>query len=124
MMGHCGVVSRQRRSVSSRGRSTTSADAEVAMQLAVHDEDAAPDDLARLADALERAAAEPEIHGRLAFADGALPAADEMRGRRRAGDEQHPDVVVHAVALIMLAPAQIVQRVFRRVSRARATSDR
>ena len=64
--------------------------------------------------AFERAAAEPEIHGGLAFADGAFLAADEMGRRRGAGNQKYPDVIVHAVAFVMLAPAEIVQRVLRR----------
>ena len=60
------------------------------------------------------AAAQAEIHGRLAFAGGAAIAADQMRGRHGAGDQEHPDVIVHAVAPVMLAPAEIVQGVLRR----------
>ena len=37
-----------------------------------------------------------------------------MGRRSGAGDEEHPDVGVHTVAFVGLAPAQIVQRVFRR----------
>ena len=44
----------------------------------------------------------------------AFVAADEMRRRRGAGDEEHPDVVIRALVLVVPAPAQIVQRVFRR----------
>ena len=54
-----------------RGQLDDVAEADVDVQAAAFDEDAAPDDLARAADALQRAAAEPEIHGRLALADGA-----------------------------------------------------
>src|SRR4051812_49816402 len=59
--------------------------AEVHAELAVVDEDAGPDDLARFADALERAAAEAEVHGGLALAAGAGPPVDEMGGWGAAG---------------------------------------
>ena len=123
-MGHWGVVSRQRRSVSFSGSLTTSRHAQVAVQLAVHDEDPAPDDVPGLGDALDRAAAQAEVHGRLALAGGALIAADQVRGRHGAGDQEDPDIIVHAVASVVLAPAQVVQRVLRAQSPARATADR
>ena len=63
---------------------------------------------------LMRAAAQAEIHGRLAFAGGAAIAADEVRGRHGAGNQEDPDVIVHAVAPVVLAPADIVQGVLRR----------
>src|SRR3989442_16037311 len=63
-----------------------SGDAQVAMQSAAHDEDAAPDDMARFGNALERAAAESEIHRRLAFAARAPPPANEKGGPRGGGD--------------------------------------
>ncbi len=61
------------------------ASAEVGMEPAVHEEDPAPDDLARSADALDRAAPESEVDRWLALAHGAGVAADEVRpaGRRR-----------------------------------------
>jgi hypothetical protein len=55
--------------------------AEIGLELLVFDEDAAPDDLAGLADALERASAEVKIHRRLAFTDRTGIAADVV-GRR------------------------------------------
>mgnify|MGYP000182344468 CR=1 FL=1 len=60
--------------------------AEVHLELAVVHEDAAPHDLAGLADALHAAAAQAEVHGRLAFAHCAGVSADEVRRGRRAGD--------------------------------------
>ena len=42
--------------------------------------------------------------------DGAAIAIDKVAGRSGAGDLQHPDEVVDAVAAVVLAPAQIVQR--------------
>ena len=67
-MGHCGVVSRQRRSVSSRKRNDR-APAYIAMQRAAFDKDAAPNDFAGFADALQRTAAEGKVHGGLTLAD-------------------------------------------------------
>ena len=78
---------------------------DVDVERAVHDEDAAPDDLARPADALDRAAAEPEVHRRLALADGARVAADEVRRRDRAGDLEDP----HVVVAVRRAPAHVVE---------------
>ena len=85
------MVVRHRRSVSSAGSSTHLGAAEVGLQFSVLDEDAAPDDFAGLADAFQGAAAEPEIHGGLALADCAFVSADEMLGRRGAGNLEHPD---------------------------------
>ena len=47
-----------------------------------------------------------EVHGRLALADGAGVAADEVRRRHRAGDLEDPDEVV----AVGVAPAHVVQR--------------
>ena len=57
-------------------------------------EDAAPDDGAGLADALERSSAEAEVHGRLALAAGAGVAAGDVRCGDGAGDLEDPDEVV------------------------------
>src|SRR5215212_8756531 len=76
------------------------------MQPAVHQEDPTPDDLARPADALDRAAAEPEVDRRLALADGTRVAADEVGGWYRARDLEDPDVVV----AVRRAPANVVER--------------
>src|SRR5438067_1540344 len=97
------------------------------MERAVHDEDAAPDDVTGFGDAFEGTAAETEVHRRLAFARRAFVAADEMRGRRGAGDEENPNVIVDLPftpalsprrgrrrAAVMLAPAQIVECIFGR----------
>jgi hypothetical protein len=54
---------------------------------------------ARFGDAFDGAAAQAEVHRRLAFAAGAFVSAHEMRGRHRAGDEEDPDVIVESVAL-------------------------
>src|SRR3989442_6884761 len=61
-----------------------SGDAKVAMQSAAHDEDAAPDDVARFGDAFERAAAEAEIHRRVSPPAGAPPTPPGNGGGRRA----------------------------------------
>src|ERR1700691_2916682 len=84
--------------------------ANVHMKRAPLDKHAAPDNLSRFADALERSAAEGEVHGRLALAARARVTAHKMIGGRGAGDLQDPDKVVHAVALVVLAPAHVVQR--------------
>ena len=55
--------------------------AEVHFESAVFDEDAAPDDFARLGDAVQGRAAEREVHGRLAVAVAAFPATDVMFDR-------------------------------------------
>ena len=47
----------------------------------------------------------PEIHGRLTLADGALLTADEVGRGRRPGDEQDPDVIIHAACLDSAAPS-------------------
>jgi hypothetical protein len=83
-------------------------DAEVAMQFAVHDEYAAPDDVTWFGNAFEGSATEAEIHWRLAFAARAFEATNEMGGRRCAGDEEDPDVIIHAVVSVMLTPPEIV----------------
>src|SRR5664280_3052064 len=80
--------------------------AQVNLEAVLLDEDAAPDHLAGFADALQRAAAEAEVHGRLALADGSLVAAGEMRGGYGAGNLEEPDKLIR----ITLAPADIVQR--------------
>jgi len=87
--------------------------AQITVKLSIHDKHPAPDDGPRSGNALNGAAAEPEVHGRLTLARRALPAADEMSWWGRARDEEDPDVIVYAVALIMLAPANIVQRILR-----------
>ena len=110
MIGHCGVVCCQRRSVSACGSSTTVPRPRYDVEPAVHDEHAAPDDLAGPADTLDRAAAEAEIDRWLALADGPRVAADEVRRRHRARDLEHPHVVVP----YGVAPTDVVQRGRRR----------
>ena len=97
------------------------AEACVVAELAAVDEDTAPDDPARLADALDGTAAEAEVHGGLALARGSLKAADEVGGRCGAGDEEHPDVGVEGLGEILAAgtrvvaaPPEIVKRVLGR----------
>ena len=114
-MGHCQVVAFQRRSVSSRGSVMTLRAAQVHVQRAARHVDARPDDFAGLGNAAQRAAAFREIHRRLAETFRACPAVDEMRRRRAAADLEHPDVILRRAGLIPIAPAQIVQRVFRRL---------
>src|SRR5690349_15794817 len=84
------------------------------MQFAIHDEDATPNNVARFGNAFDGAAAETEIHRRLAFTGSSFVTADEMRGRSGAGNQKHPNIIIHTIAAIMLAPAQIVQGVFGR----------
>src|SRR5579862_5948541 len=85
---------------------------EIGFQTAAFHEDAAPNDLARFADAFHRPAAEPEVHGRLAltYLTGIPP--DEVLGRRSAADLEHP----HEFALVIFPVAHIVQRRFRIVA--------
>ena len=58
--------------------------AQIHLEATVLDEDAAPDNLARLRDAADRAAAEPEVHRGLSQRVGALVSADLMGGRIQA----------------------------------------
>ena len=90
--------------------------ADIRLQRAAVHEHAAPYDLARLADALETASAQPEVHGRLALTDRARIAADEMLGRHGARDLEDPHEFIGAVHRVGLAIAHVVQRGFRRVS--------
>src|SRR6202034_2365999 len=83
--------------------------AHVYVQLMILDEDPAPDNIPWLADALERAAAEPEVHRRLALAARLGVTACDMRWRNGAGDLIDPHVVVYAGAFVVLAPANIVE---------------
>src|SRR3984957_15852340 len=71
---------------------------------------AAPENLARLADPLQRPAAEWEIHGRLPLAARAAIATDKMICRRCSGDLKNPYKIVEPLALIVLPPSNIVQR--------------
>jgi hypothetical protein len=98
MMGHCGVVSRHRRSVSSSDKNT------------------APDDFSRLGDTADRAAAKPEVHEGLAkgFRPG-IPAY-VVRGRCAAGDEENPHIVRGRAAPVPITPAKIVQGVLDRLA--------
>ena len=57
-----------------------------------------------------------KIHLGLAIALGAGIAAHVMRGRRGAGDLEHPDEAVFGPGPVDIAPAQIVQRVLRRLA--------
>ena len=77
--------------------------ADIRLQRAAIYENAAPYDLTRFADALETAAAQPEVHGRLPLADSARIAADEMRGRCCARDLEDPHEFFGAVHRVGLA---------------------
>ena len=116
MMGHCGVVRFQRRSVSSCGSSTTPARPRSIFSLPsstkIRDQTISPG----LEMPLSDAAAQAEVHRRLPFAGGAGPAADEMGRRNRAADQEHPDVVLHRARLVPVAPADVVQGVFDRLA--------
>ena len=60
-------------------------------------EDAAPDNFAGLADAFHGSATETEIHWRLALADCARILANEVLGRHRARNFEHPDELADAM---------------------------
>ena len=81
---------------------------EVHFEFAAFDEDATPHDLAGPGDAADSAAAQTEIHGRLAKGLSAFVAIDVMRRRSTAGDQEHPYVVPGGAALIEVAPTKIV----------------
>ncbi len=94
------------------------AESGVVAKLATVDEDAAPDDPARLADTLDGAATETEVHRGLALARGPLEAADEVGRRCGTGDEEHPDIgverlgeILAAGAGVVAAPTQIMERI-------------
>ncbi len=70
-----------------------------------------PDDFARLANALERAAAETKVHRRLPLAARAAPTADEMSRRGGAADQKHPNVIVDRARAIV-SPQRISCNVF------------
>src|ERR1700733_10319384 len=83
---------------------------DIHMLAAGFDEDAAPDDLSRTADALQRSSTERKVHWGLPFARSAAIAIDEVAGGCGAGDLQHPHELVDAASTVVFAPAQIVQR--------------
>ncbi len=88
------------------------AQANVAVEFVVRDEHATPDNRAGLAQSLDCTSAERKIHRGLAFAGRAGVAADQVRGRHRARDFEHPDELIANLA----TPAHIVERRFRRKS--------
>src|ERR1039458_10224334 len=96
------------------GQADDLGDAQVAVQLAVHDEHAAPDDVPGLGNTFDCAATQAEVHGRLTFAGGAAITADQVRGRHGAGNQEDPDIVIHAIGFVTIAPADVVQGVLRR----------
>ena len=83
------------------------------------DPDPAPDDLARPAHAGERAAAEAEIHRRLAKTLGPLPALHEVRRGCASRDLEHPHPVVGRSRLVPVTPADVVERVLDRLAERR-----
>ncbi len=99
-------------------------DADVGLEFAIHDENAAPDDVAGFADAFERATAEAEVHRGLSLGRSTFPAADEVGRRCSAADEQHPDVfrrgrrkssrsgTLTSSATNKITPAEVVEGVF------------
>ena len=89
--------------------------AKIHLELAVLDEDAAPHDLAGLGDAVQCASALWEIHGGLAVAVAAFPAADVVLNGRGARYEKDPNILVGGARLIPVAPAEIVERGFGRL---------
>ncbi|MFM1942847.1 MAG: hypothetical protein RI897_1829 [Verrucomicrobiota bacterium] len=85
---------------------------EVHVELVIFDEDTGPDDFAGAGDAAEGAAAEREVHGGLAEAFGAFPSVDEVGGWGGATNEEDPDVVTGAAGAVVIAPTEVVQRIF------------
>src|SRR5688572_8858093 len=98
------------------GKCNHSSHAEIAMKLSAHHKNPAPDNVSGFADALERATAKGEIHWGLTFAAGALVAAYEMRGGCSSRDQENPHIIIHAIASVMLAPAQVVEGILWRKS--------
>jgi hypothetical protein len=92
-----------------RGKAHDGAETEVNLKCTGLYEHAAPDDLARLANAFERTSAEGEIHGRLALTMSAGVTSDEVVGGRGAGDLEEPDELVEGVSTVVLAPSNIVE---------------
>src|SRR5690554_7597576 len=81
------------------------------MQLPAFDVNPAPNYWPGLADASQGASTQAEIHGRLAPA-GRRPVSDlEVRGGNGSGNQEYPNVLVDALACIMLPPTDIVQRI-------------
>src|ERR1039458_10712687 len=87
------------------GRGASQVDVQAAT-LNIH---AAPDHFAGLAYALERAAAEAEIHRWLALAYRAFVAANQVRGRYCPRNLEQPYELVDSSGRVLLAPAHIVQ---------------
>jgi len=86
-------------------------EAGVETETVLGDIDPAPDNPAGLADPLEGAAAQPEVHRRLPLAGCARPSADEMRGGGGAGNQEDPDISVERVVLVVASPSKIVKGV-------------
>ena len=107
----------QRRSVSSARQLDDAGPAEVHVQSPVFDINARPDDLARLGDPLQRAAAQWENTSR-GCRSLAAPVQPPMKcaGGAEPLIKKHPHVVVDRAGAIPIAPAQIVQRVFDRLA--------
>ena len=105
MIGHCGVVILPAPLGFPARQLDRPRAAQIHLQLAAIDEHAAPDDLARLADALERAAAQPEVHRPAAARSPARVTADEMRRRHRAGNHEHPDEFLAARSPCTVRPS-------------------
>src|SRR5215471_5690154 len=80
----------------------------ITVQASIHYENPTPNDVAWLGYAFNSATAETKIHRRLAFADRAAVPSDKMRGGRGPRDQENPDVIVHAIALIPLSPTKVV----------------
>src|SRR5512140_2602930 len=78
--------------------------ASIEVQLAVGNEDAAPNDVSGLADAFNGPASEAEVHWWLPFAPRSRVAADEVLGRDGAGNLEKPDEVIDAIARERPAP--------------------
>ena len=68
-----------------------------------------PDELARLADALQRRSAAGEVHGWLALTHGTGIAVDKVTGRCSARDFEDPHELVDTVGANRFTPPDIVQ---------------
>src|SRR5882724_8024477 len=88
-------------------------DTQITMQPSVHDENAAPDDVAGFGNSFHRSSNKPKVHRRLPLTGSAAIAADKMCGWSSARDQEDPNVIIDAIAAEMLAPTKIVQGVLR-----------
>src|SRR5262249_25108720 len=91
--------------------------AQITVELAIHDKNPAPNNVSGFGDPFQRPSAQAKIHRRLTLTHRAFVTSDEVRGRSSAGDEENPDIIVHAGPLEMLSPPQIMEGVLGRKSK-------